>query len=41
MVSAKKQLMMPPHKKSKKNIPTETDQKEHYNDEDNGISLTA
>jgi hypothetical protein len=32
---------MPPQKKSKKNIPIETDQEEHYNDEDNGISLTA
>jgi hypothetical protein len=32
---------MPPQKKSKKNIPTETDKEEHYNDEDNGISLTA
>jgi hypothetical protein len=40
MVSAEKQLTMPPQKKSKKNIPTETDQEEHYNDEDNGISFT-
>jgi hypothetical protein len=32
---------MPPQKKSKKNIPIETDQEEHYNDEDNEISLTA
>jgi small-conductance mechanosensitive channel len=31
---------MPPQKKSKKNVPTETDQEEHYHDEDNGISLT-
>jgi hypothetical protein len=38
--SAEKQLTMPPQKKSKKNVPTETDQKEHYHDEDNGISLT-
>jgi hypothetical protein len=41
VVSAEKQLTMPPQKKSKKNIPTETDQEEHYNDENNGISLTA
>jgi hypothetical protein len=32
---------MPPQKKSKKNIPTKTDLEEHYNDEDNEISLTA
>jgi hypothetical protein len=31
---------MPPQKKSKKNILTETDQEEHYNDENNEISLT-
>jgi hypothetical protein len=41
VVSAEKQLTMPPQKKSKKNIPIETDQEEHYNDENNGISLTA
>jgi hypothetical protein len=41
MVSPEKQLTMPPQKESKKNIPTETDQEEHYNDEDNRISLTA
>jgi hypothetical protein len=32
---------MPPQKKSKKNTPTETDQEEHYNEEDNRISFTA
>jgi FtsZ-binding cell division protein ZapB len=31
---------MPPQKRSKKNVPTETDQEEHRHDEDNGISLT-
>jgi hypothetical protein len=31
---------MPLQKKSKKNVPTETDQEEHHHDEDNGISLT-
>jgi hypothetical protein len=31
---------MPPHKRSKKNVPTKTDQEEHHHDEDNGISLT-
>jgi hypothetical protein len=31
---------MPSQKKSKKNVPTETDQEEHHHDEDNGISLT-
>jgi hypothetical protein len=31
---------MPPQKKSKKNVPTETDQEEHHHDENNGISLT-
>jgi hypothetical protein len=31
---------MPPQKKSKKSVPTETDQEEHHHDEDNGISLT-
>jgi hypothetical protein len=40
VVSAEKQLTMPPQKKSKKNVPTETDQEEHHHDEDNGISLT-
>jgi hypothetical protein len=40
VVSAEKQLTMPPQKKSKKNVPTETDQEEHYHDEDNGTSLT-
>jgi hypothetical protein len=40
VVSAVKLLTMPPQKKSKKNTPTETDQEEHYNFEDNGISLT-
>jgi hypothetical protein len=40
MVSAEKQLTMPPQKRSKKNTPTKTDQEEHYNDENNGISLT-
>jgi hypothetical protein len=40
MVSAEKQLTMPPHKKSKKNVSTETDQEEHYHDEDKIISLT-
>jgi hypothetical protein len=28
---------MPPHKKSKKNVPTETDQEEHHHDEDHRI----
>jgi hypothetical protein len=32
---------MLPQKKSKKNILTEIGQEEHYNDEDNAISLTA
>jgi hypothetical protein len=32
--------MMPPHKKSKKNAPTEIDREEHHQDEDNGISHT-
>jgi hypothetical protein len=40
VVSAEKQLTMPPQKRSKKNVPTETDQEEHYQDEHNGISLT-
>jgi hypothetical protein len=29
---------MPPQKRSKKNVPTETDQEEHHHDEDNNIS---
>jgi chromosome segregation ATPase len=37
-VSAEKQLTMPPQKRSKKNVPTETDQEEHHHDEDNVIS---
>jgi small-conductance mechanosensitive channel len=41
VVSVEKQLTMPPQKKSKKNVPTETDQEEHHHDEDNGISLTT
>jgi hypothetical protein len=41
MVSTEKLLTMPPQKKSKKNIPTETDHEEHYNDEHNRISLTV
>jgi hypothetical protein len=41
MVSAEKQLTMPPEKKSKKNTPTETDHEDHYNEEDNRISFTA
>jgi FtsZ-binding cell division protein ZapB len=41
MVSAEKQLTMPPQKKSKKNTPTETDQEDHYNEQDNRISFTA
>jgi hypothetical protein len=41
VVSAEKQLTMPPHKKSKKNTLTETDQEDHYNEEDNEISFTA
>jgi small-conductance mechanosensitive channel len=36
----KKQLMVPPQKRSKKNTPTETDQEEHHHVEGNGISLT-
>jgi ABC-type Zn2+ transport system substrate-binding protein/surface adhesin len=40
VVSAEEQLTMPPQKRSKKNVPTETDQEEHHHDEDNGISLT-
>jgi hypothetical protein len=41
VVSAEKQLTMPPQKKSKKNRPTETDQEDNYNEQDNGISFTA
>jgi hypothetical protein len=40
VISAEKQLTMPPQKKSKKNVPTETNQEEHHRDEDNRISLT-
>jgi hypothetical protein len=35
MVSVEEQLKMPPQKRSKKNVPTETDQEEHHHDEDN------
>jgi hypothetical protein len=38
-VSAEKQLTMPPHKRSKKNIPAETDQEEHHHLEGNEISF--
>jgi ABC-type Zn2+ transport system substrate-binding protein/surface adhesin len=31
---------MPPQKRSKKNVPTETDQEDHHHDKDNGISHT-
>jgi hypothetical protein len=31
---------MPPQKRSKKNVPTETDQEEHHHDEDNRIFHT-
>jgi hypothetical protein len=41
MVSAEEHLTMPPQKRSKKNVPAETDQEEHHHDEDNGISLTS
>jgi hypothetical protein len=41
VVLAEKQLTMPPQKKSKKNTPTETDQEDHYNEQDNRISFTA
>jgi ABC-type Fe3+-citrate transport system substrate-binding protein len=41
VVSAEKQLTMPPQKKSKKNTPTETDQEDHYNERDNEISFTT
>jgi hypothetical protein len=40
MVSAEKQLIMSPQKKSKKNVPTEKDPEQDHHDEDNGISLT-
>jgi hypothetical protein len=40
VVSAEEQLTMLPQKRSKKNVPTETDQKEQHHDEDNEISLT-
>jgi hypothetical protein len=40
MVSAEEQLTMPPQKRSKKNVPTETNQEELNHDEDNGISHT-
>jgi hypothetical protein len=40
VVSAEEQLTMPPHKRSKKNVPTETDLEELHHDEDNGISHT-
>jgi hypothetical protein len=39
VVSVEKLLTMPLQKRSKKKIPTETDQEEHYNDENNRISL--
>jgi hypothetical protein len=38
-VSAEKQLTMPPQKRSKKNIPAETDQDEHHHLEGNEISF--
>jgi hypothetical protein len=38
-VSAEKQLTMPPQKRSKKNIPAETDQEEHHHLEGNEISF--
>jgi hypothetical protein len=41
VVSVEKQLTMPPQKKSKKNTPTETDQEDHYNEQDNRIYFTA
>jgi hypothetical protein len=41
VVSAEKQLTMPPQKKSKKNTPTEADQEDHHIAADNGNSLTA
>jgi hypothetical protein len=41
VVSAEKQLTMPPQKRSKKSTPTEADQEDHYIKEDNEIALTA
>jgi hypothetical protein len=38
-VSAEKQHTMPPQKRSKKNIPAETDQEEHHHVEGNEISF--
>jgi hypothetical protein len=38
-VLAEKQLTMPPQKRSKKNIPAETDQEEHHHVKGNEISL--
>jgi hypothetical protein len=38
MVSAEEQLTMPPQKRSNKDVPIETDQKELHHDEDNRIS---
>jgi hypothetical protein len=38
-VSDEKQLTMPPQKRSKNNIPAETDQEEHHHVEGNEISL--
>jgi BRCT domain type II-containing protein len=38
-VSAEKQLTMPPQKKSKKNIPAETNQEDHHPLEGNEISF--
>jgi ABC-type Zn2+ transport system substrate-binding protein/surface adhesin len=40
VVSAEEQFTMPPQKRSKKNVPTETNQEEHHHDEDNRIYLT-
>jgi hypothetical protein len=40
VVSVEEQLTMPPQKRSKKNVPTGTDQEELHHDEDNGISHT-
>jgi hypothetical protein len=41
VVLAEKQLTMPPQKKFKKNKPTETDQEDHYNEQDNRNSFTV
>jgi hypothetical protein len=38
-VSAEEKLTMPPQKKSKKNIPTETNQEDHHPPEGNDISF--